>query len=198
MGSETRRVAVGAIFRDAGHALHVSFLIHSLPPTLVSPTAVVLSGLAKPSRVWDDAAGLSPGCAVNFAGLSAQDIRAQAAMVVAAVKALPHPGERAACLAFYGHQALKAEGVRGLAEFCAPAVGAGVSDDFLLYCAWAVFASKAQRAGLGVGSIAKHHCVSVAKTRATCAAVRRYAHALLDRALATLGRKFVQGGLIGV
>lgn len=41
------------IFRDAGHALHVSYLIHSMPARTVSPTAIVIDQLVKENHVWD-------------------------------------------------------------------------------------------------------------------------------------------------
>lgn len=184
------------IFRDAGHALHVAFLIHSLPPTIKSPTAIVIDRLVKENHVWDDLPAPSPS-SVNFSGLTPQEVRAQTAMVVAMVGHLPHPGEAAACKAIYGHQAIKADGVRGMAAYCAPAL-ACQSKDYALYCAWHVFATKRQRDGLAMGDIAKQFGVSVAAVRESCQLIRRYSHSLLARALSALSERFEAGGLIAV
>lgn len=182
------------IFRDAGHALHVAFLIHSLPPTIKSPTAIVIDRLVKENRVWDELP-TAPESRVNFAGMSPLDIRAQAAQVVAMVQHLPHQAEAAACKAIYGHQAIKGEGVRELGAYCAPAL-ACQSAEYALYCAWHVFATRRQRDGLAMTDIGKHFGVSHAAVREACALIRRYASSLHSRALVALTERFEAGGLI--
>lgn len=61
------------VFQDAGHALHVSYLIHSMPARTVSPTAIVIDQLVKENHVWE---GLPEprSSGVNFAGLSPLEV----------------------------------------------------------------------------------------------------------------------------
>lgn len=66
------------VFQDAGHALHVSYLVHSMPARTVSPTAIVVDQLVKQNHVWD---GLPApqSSRVDFSGLSPLEVRAQCA-----------------------------------------------------------------------------------------------------------------------
>lgn len=182
------------IFRDAGHALHVSYLIHSMPARTVSPTAIVIDQLVKENHVWD---GLPEPrqSGVNFGGLSALEVRAQCAQVISMVNHLPHEAERFACQAIYGHQGIKADGVRGLGRYCAPVLSCQ-SDEFALYCAWHVFATTRQRDGITQGEIARHFGVTVESVREACATVRKYGKAMHARALDALSERFQIGGLI--
>lgn len=182
------------VFQDASHALHVSFLIHSLPPATISPTAIVIDQLVKQNHVWDELPAPRTS-RVNFSGLSPLDVRAQAAQVVAMVNHLPHHGESDACKAIYGHQAIKAAGVRGLGLYCAPIL-ACQSKEYALYCAWHVFATTRQRDGITQADIAKQFGVSVAAVRHACDTIRRYGRTLHARALDSLTVRFAAGGLI--
>ena len=182
------------VFQDASHALHVSYLIHSLPPATVSPTAIVIDQLVKENHVWDEVAPPHTK-RVNFAGLSPLEVRGQAAQVVSMVNRLPHEAERFACQAIYGHQVTKADGVRGLGRYCAPVLTCQ-SSDFALYCAWHVFATSRQRDGLTQGEIAQHFGVTIAAVREACATIRKYAKAMHARALDALTERFQSGGLI--
>jgi hypothetical protein len=183
------------IFRDASHALHVSFMIHAMPARTVSPTAMVIDQLLRETGKWDGAPDAAPG-SVNFAGLSPLEVRGQCAQVVAMVNHLAHVGERAACQAAYGHQAIKADGVRGIAAYVAPTLTCQ-SSGFALYCAWHVYATPRQRDGLTQGEIAAHFGVTVAAVREASATIRKYGKSLLNNALTSLGSRFEEGGLIG-
>ena len=182
------------VFQDASHALHVSYLIHSLPPTTVSPTAIVIDQLVKENHVWDEVKPMQAK-RVNFAGLSPLEVRGQAAQVVSMVNHLPHEAERFACQAIYGHQVIKADGVRGLGRYCAPVLSCQ-SNEFALYCAWHVFATTRQRDGMTQGEIARHFGVTVKSVREACATVRKYGKAMHTRALDALTERFQVGGLI--
>ena len=182
------------VFQDAGHALHVSYLIHSMPPRTVSPTAIVIDQLVKENHVWDEVAP-THAKRVNFGGLNPLEVRGQAAQVVSMVNRLPHEAERFACQAIYGHQVIKADGVRGLGRYCAPVLTCQ-SSDFALYCAWHVFATSRQRDGLTQGEIAQHFGVTIAAVREACATVRKYGKTMHARALDALTDRFQSGGLI--
>ena len=182
------------IFCDASHALHVSYLIQSMPATSLSPTAVLIDQLVKENHVWDEIPAPRES-RVNFSGLTPLEVRAQCAQVVAMVNHLPHEAERFACQAIYGHQVIKADGVRGLGRYCSPVLSCQ-SDEFALYCAWHVFATTRQRDGMTQGEIAKHFGVAVESVREACATVRKYGKAMHTRALDALTERFQVGGLI--
>lgn len=182
------------IFCDASHALHVSYLIQSMPATSLSPTAVLIDQLVKENHVWDEIPAPRES-RVNFSGLTPLEVRAQCAQVVAMVNHLPHEAERFACQAIYGHQVIKADGVRGLGRYCSPVLSCQ-SDEFALYCAWHVFATTRQRDGMTQGEIAKHFGVTVESVREACATVRKYGKAMHTRALDALTERFQVGGLI--
>lgn len=178
-----------AVFQDAGHALHVSYLVHSLPARTVSPTAIVIDQLVKRNHVWDGVPA-PKSSRVDFSGLSPLEVRAQCAQVISMVNHLPHEAERYACHAIYGHQTIKADGVRGMARYVGPVLSVS-SNDFSLYCAWHVFATQRQRDGLSQGDIARHFGVTVAAVREACATIRKYTSNMHGRAIDSLTVRFL-------
>ena len=181
------------VFQDAGHALHVSYLIHSMPTRTVSPTAIVIDQLVKENHVWDELPTPKES-RVNFSGLSPQEVRAQCAQVVSMVNHLPHQAERDACHAIYGHQVIKANGVRGMAAYCAPVLGC--SDSMALYVAWHVFMRTHQRQGVTMQDIAKEFGVELRTVDHAARTVRKYGFAMHARAIDALTQRFTDGGLI--
>ncbi len=182
-----------AIFQNASHALHVSYLIHSLPATTKSPTAIVIDQLVKQNHVWDGVP-VRDAAKVNFSGLSPIEVRAQCAQVVSMVNHLAHPAERAACEAVYGLQVLKANGVRGMSAYCAPALQ--MDEEPLLYIAWHVFARAHQREGITHAAIAEQFGMTLQAVRYASDTVKKYGKHLHDRALEALHQRFLVGGLI--
>lgn len=182
-----------AVFRNASHALHVSYLITSMPATTRSPTAIVIDQLVKANHVWD---GLPPPehSQVNFSGLSPLEVRLQCAQVVSMVNHLQHPAERHALEAIYGQQVVKAQGVRGMAAYCGPAVG--LSDTAMLYLGWHVYARAHQRDGITQQSIASEFGLTLAKVRSATDTIKRYGQNLHGRAIDALTGRFLAGGLI--
>lgn len=182
-----------SIFQDAGHALHVSFLIHSLPATQASPTAIVIDQLVKQNHVWDE---IPPPQArrVNFRGLSPLEVRGQCAQVVAMVEHHLHPAERDAVKAIYGRQVIKATGVRGVAGYCEPMLGH--SPDCCLYLAWHVFMEPQQRKGVTLAEIAEKFGATHEAMRYGASLLRKSGKAFHDRALSSLTDRFERGGLI--
>lgn len=186
-------MTTSTIFENAGHALHVSYLIHSQPASTVSPTAVLIDRLVKQNHVWDSLPEPRES-RVNFDGLSPLEVRAQCAQVVSMVNHLPHPAERDACHAIYGQQALKAQGVRGMAEYCAPVLGC--ADEMALYVAWHVFMRAHQRQGVTMQDIARKFSVTHQAVRYAVDCVKRYGQALHRRAITQLEERFIHGGLV--
>lgn len=181
------------IFRDASHALHVSYLIQSMPATSLSPTAVLIDRLVKENHVWDEIPAPRES-RVNFSGLTPLEVRAQCAQVVAMVNHLPHEAERFAVEAVYGIQMAKANGVKGMAMYCHPILEGSL--ECALYIAWHVFMRTHQRDGVTVAGIAKHFGISEDRVRRNAAVVRRYGASLHARALQSLDSKFRKNGLI--
>jgi hypothetical protein len=116
-----------AIFQTTGQALHVSFLIMSVPATQKSSLRQALIHLIEavelPSarlKDWLQQLRGERSGTVNFDGLDPYEVRAQCAMVTKAVEhRLPGP-ERDVIWMRYGHQVEKARGVAGIADYLAP------------------------------------------------------------------------------
>lgn len=111
-----------AIFRDTRQALHVSFLVLSTDPRAknVFRTALIQIMEMQPSltvrqQAWlDQLIGDASDSTVNFSGLSGDDVRAQCAEVVSAVRSKLPEVERWAVLARFGQMgdARTPEGVK--------------------------------------------------------------------------------------
>ncbi|MDN7494851.1 hypothetical protein QZM89_06615 [Burkholderia gladioli] len=83
---------MNGIFESTEQALHVSFLVMSLPPRQKQTFRLTLirilesiPKLTKRQAEWLDELYGSPGGTINFEGLTGDEIRAQCAMVVACV-----------------------------------------------------------------------------------------------------------------
>lgn len=188
-------VAQAPMFESASHALHVSFLIHSLPPNIKSPTSVLVDALMKSGDAWDGSA-TAPRARVNFAGLSPLEVRAQAALVVALVGSLEHPAEAAVCKAMYGHQVIKADGVRGLAQYVQPVLNGHPSLDYALYVVWWHFMTDRQRKEVPLAVLAQKFKCTVQQASADSATVKRYTQALHARALDAVTDRFKKRGIL--
>jgi len=114
-----------AIFKSTAQALHVSYLVLSMPPRQGAPfrnmLIRLLEDLDEPTnqqQAWlEQLRGVATGSTINFAGLSPDEIRAQCSMITAAVRdRLPEP-ERNVIWARYAYQLERAAGVRGLAGY---------------------------------------------------------------------------------
>lgn len=83
----------GAIFRDVGHALHTAYLVIANEPRqgcvtrslLLQAMMVGRSKLTPEQAEWFGSLKGSPAGSIDFSGLTDDEIRAQCAMVVAAV-----------------------------------------------------------------------------------------------------------------
>lgn len=182
-----------AIFKSASQALHVSYLIHSLPATSRSPTAVVIDRLRQELAPWEGVA-VNTESRVNFGNLTPLEVRAQCSQVISMVNHLPHEAERSACRAIYGAQVEKAAGVQGMAAYLEPALKRG--KEYSLYVAWHVFMTAKQRQGVTQGDIASHFGHSLRTVEADCREVRRYGVSLHGRAVEALAVRFQAGGLV--
>lgn len=182
-----------AVFKDAMQALHVSYIIQSLPASSPSPTATVINRLKRDLVPWD---GVKTDTAsrVNFGNLNPLEVRAQCAQVVSMVNHLGHPAERDACRAIYGAQVEKATGVQGMAAYLEPVIGRSL--DYCKYVAWHCFMKAHQRQGVTQGDIAELFGVTTKKVEHDVRKMRQYGVALHARAIDGLTDRFMRGGLI--
>ena len=191
------------IFQDTRQALHVSYLIHSLPSTQKSPTQAVIERLVKESSVWDydNEAPVKASRTVNFGGLTPMEVRAQCAQVVSMVGNMGNPAESAAIKAVYGYQVIKAEGVRYLAAYFEPLMpsieGRTISrEPVALYLAWHCMATKVQREGITLPWLAEKSGVSIATIERIKKDFNTRARAMFERGIVALNQRFVDGGLV--
>jgi hypothetical protein len=162
-----------------GQALHVSFLLEVLPVTQQTSTQILIDGLRKRCGVWDDQRAPST---INFSGLSPLEVRGQCALVRATVQDhLPSP-ERDAIYARFGHQTVKAHGVRGLAEYIGPL--AGVQHQMaLLAVTWSMYQSaKRVQDRWSFRAIEEETGVSKSQLHRAAQVIRQQAQALERRA----------------
>lgn len=182
------------VFTSASQALHVSYLIHSLPATSRSPTAMVIDRLRQELAPWDGVPVDNTG-RVCFGDLNPLEVRAQCAQVISMVNNLAHEAERAACRAIYGAQVEKAKGVQGMAAYLEPALKRG--KDYCLYVCWHVFMTAKQRQGVTQGDIAAHFGTTAKVVEHDARKARQYGITLHQRALDALASRFEMGGLVG-
>lgn len=182
-----------AVFQSAAQALHVAYIIQSLPATTQSPTATVINRLKRELVPWD---GIKTDTTarVNFGNLSPLEVRAQCAQVVSMVNHLEHPAERHACRAIYGAQTEKASGVQGMAAYLEPVIGRSL--DYCKYVAWHCFMKAHQRQGVTQGDIAALFGVTTKMVEHDVRKMRQYGVSLHARALDGLTDRFIRGGLI--
>jgi len=121
------------IFRSVDQALHVAFLMDILPVRERSQMGRIIERMMVEAGVT---AGRSESGSVNFGGLSPLDVRGQCAMIRAAVK--DHLAQHQACSVWarWGHQTTKAEGVRGMVDYCGPLLSVGHGHGEAWLSAW--------------------------------------------------------------
>jgi len=115
-----------AVFRSVSQALHVSFLMATLPVTQRGNTQALVERLMEDAGVRKD---VQRDGTLNFAGLSPMEVRGQCAMVRGAVDHHCQPIERAAIHAWFiptretsgsrGQDPLKVAAIVALSEHCA-------------------------------------------------------------------------------
>ncbi|MGA7781106.1 MAG: hypothetical protein WCA85_25830 [Paraburkholderia sp.] len=122
-----------AIFESTEQALHVSFLILSVPAMgenkfrqFLIKVMEVAPKLSQRQQLWLDQLKGTPSGTVNFAGLDQIEVRAQCAMIVAAVRDRLPKTESAALLARFGVGEDKQRGVMRLALHARRSCGLGL------------------------------------------------------------------------
>jgi hypothetical protein len=196
------RSAAEPVFRSVGQALHVSFLMEQLPPTQKGSTQIFIEDLLRRHFRLDELPRHERS--INASGLTPLEMRAQCAIVRAAVTHhLPTP-ERDAIHARFGYQLVKAGGVRGLAEYCGPLCATANADALLALC-WALYAPrntprdhKDGRAGdWSLRALEKEYGVSKSTLGRDQRMVRITGDALEKRGQERLGELFERTNLVG-
>lgn len=179
------------IFTSVEQALHVAFLIEILPASQKSQMQVILERMMEDAGLTED----REVGTVNFAGLSSMEVRAQCAMIRGAVvHRLPAP-EAQAVHARYAHQKAKAEGVRGVRDYCRPRITTQ-GDAPTLAIAWNVYASIKQRDGISVRKIAAEYSLAPSTVGRDVQRVRETGQMLLNQATQRLEPQFSESGLV--
>jgi hypothetical protein len=183
-----------AVFQSVEAALFFSYLIESVPVLQQSPTSIVLHRLLKMAGSDVGADVFRP---INFDGLTHLEVRAQCAMVRAAVEHhLPVP-EADAVKARYGWlgQPCKAEGIAGVRNYCLPMLSIK-GEEPTIAMAWGVFGEKRQREFLSVRLIADEFGLAKSSVGRDMQRLRTTERALLNRAIERLKPMFEQQGVV--
>lgn len=190
-----------AIFLSVGQAIHTSFLIMSLDARRQTGFRQVLMRIIEsvqlPSarlKAWYDELRGSPG-SVNFDGLDSYEIRAQCAMVTAAVEHhLPDP-ERDVIWAKHGHQVERGNGVQGWADYVAPQLT--IEDmDVIKALIYGHFHPELRKSGLAYDDISKLSNIHVKTLKRATAIIARSADMMEQRAFNRLTPMFERDGLV--
>ncbi len=184
------------VFNSARHAIGVSFLMAVLPVGLRSPTWSAIEYLMREAGVVleDQAEG---DRTLNFGGLSAMEVRAQCAMVAAAVRDhLPEPEWRA-IEAWYAHDARKAEAVSYLCDWCAPhwTIESRPARMLVTWRANVTDGSKAARF-CSVRDIEGEHGIPKSTAQRQVTKISKVCASLRQHGIAQLEQLFAVGGLI--
>ncbi|WP_287496897.1 DeoR family transcriptional regulator [Pandoraea sp. CB10b_02] len=185
-------IATDPIFRSVEQALHVSFLMETLPVTQKSQMQVMIDRMMEDMGIVQE----REKGTINFGGLTALEIRGQCAMVRGAViHHLPKP-EADAVHARFGYQVCKAGGVRGVRDYCSPMLSTQ-GDMATLTMAWGVFGTQRQRDDLSVRKIAAEYGLSPATVGRDMQIIRNTGRLLLNRGVERLAPMFEAQNLVG-
>ncbi len=181
------------VFRSAGQALHVSWLMEILPVTQRVATQVLIDSireqLGKVERRIEST--------INLGGMSPLEFRAQCAMVRAASRDHLTQPEYDAVRCRYGHQTSKAEGVMSLSDYLAPMVG--LDHDWALRALlWSMYHRGGQRAAdrWSIRRISEETGITTKRLRTAADKARAVAEALDRRAEGNLQDHFYRTGLV--
>lgn len=189
------------LFADVSHALHVSYLVLSLPPRQKSPFKAmliqVLDSIEKPTRAQREWLAQLTGPAIDYDPdrLTMDEFRAQCAMVTDAAKTrLPSP-EYAAVLARYGHGTEKLAGCQRLAVYARRSSGL-TALRLLLDLTARHYLPKQQRQDLTFRALAEKHGGSPAGLFRAARWMETHFRALENLAIERLEPSFMAHGLV--
>jgi hypothetical protein len=181
-----------AVFRSVSQALHVSFLMASLPVTQKGNTQAALERLMEQAGVRTEV--VRDGT-LNFRGLSSMEVRGQCAMVRGAVLHHCTEMERHAIHAWFAHDPSKADGVHALRDYCAGHLTIE-SPSACTLIVWAVHAQGRARDMCTERAIAAEHQLSQMTVHRNIVIVQKAAGRLRRAGMDRLSVMFERDGLI--
>lgn len=189
--------ATEPVFSSVHQALSFSFMVEQYEMAQKSNTQTVIEDLMKQNGEWLDRPARSER-SINMGGLGRLEVRAQCAMVRAAVQHhLHHQPERAAIHARFAYQMVKAEGVRDLRDYCL-AMCTSRSKDVILALIWAIYRPGRRKGdGWSLKSIEKDYGVAKSILQRDQVVLRGACTTLENMALGRLGTLFEDKGLVG-
>ena len=154
---------VNAVFQTTGQALHLSYLMLSLPGMERNAMRVALirameftPRLNSRQSQWLDQLRGTPSGTVDFDGLTMMEVRGQCSMVTSAVASRLPSAERGAILARFGIGAEKGDGVQALVRYARRSCGISAYGPVYLLAA-RHYLSRTRREGLSLRDIADKH-----------------------------------------
>lgn len=182
------------IFKDVNQALHVCFLIHSLPPGSVSPTATVIDRMREVYDFSSDGVKESKPT-VNFKGLTPYEIRGQAAQVVSMVNNMQSKIESAAIKLWYGRDAIQ---VQGAAQFSEHAQAMIAEDKEFAKAIVAYVMPDKDESQVGTAQeIGERFGLTTRNVRYYIDKTRKLMHNYRKRGIESLEERFKDGELVG-
>lgn len=184
-----------AVFRSVNQALHFAYLIEVMPPTTKCPTQALIEGLMEDAGVKRE---IQRDGTINLAGLNPLEVRGQCAMIRGAVDHHCVPQERFAILAWFSHNARKAEGVRFLRDWCTP-LWTVESPSARMAITWRANLTDDSKAAALCSErmIAGEHQLAKSTVHDQLVKINKACHLLRRRGMARLEDMFASDGLIG-
>jgi hypothetical protein len=184
-----------AIFRSVSQALHVSFLMATLPVTQKSNTQALVERLMEDAGVRKE---VHRDGTLNFAGLSPMEVRGQCAMVRGAVDHHCQPLERAAIHAWFMPTvtAAKNDAILALREHCAPTFTIEGSSPRAVVL-WHIHSQGRARDVCTERAIASEFVLSQSTVHRNIVAVSKVCTLLRRRGMDALEGMFLRDGVIG-
>jgi hypothetical protein len=193
-----------AIFGSTQQALHVSFLILSVPAMgdnkfrqFLIQAMEETANLSEVQGKWLDQLRGAPSSTVNFGGLSQLEVRGQCAMIVAAVKHRLPSMECGAILAHYGIGADKGEGIQRLALHARRSCGIGSLAPCLKLTA-RNFLSEDEHEGLSFRALADEYKLTKDTVFRAAVWMKKNYRTIEQMAIERLDRKFKAQGVVEI
>ena len=145
------------VFKSTRQALHVSYLMETLPVTQKSQMQAIIEQLMRERGLVEQ---FDPReRTINFSGLTPMEVRGQCAMVVNATKTHLTPFQLAAVQCRYAHGRRQGDGVRVLAHYVAPQLSTS-NRLAVMALIWGLFAGKKHKHDFTLRAIASEFGLS--------------------------------------
>jgi hypothetical protein len=199
------------VFRTIGQCLFLAYAMEVTPPSTRSPTETLIRDLMK--QRYGEAPVPVGERSINMGGMSPMELRAQCALIRAAVNDHTAGQERDTICARFGHQVTRANAVRGLRDQYRSLCNTQV-DEAVLALIWAIYAPGVRQfPGEGAQAfnmrrkkradewstrgIEKNYSVGRSVLRRDQDMLRKLLHGVEMQAQAKLEELFIRTGLVG-